>query len=127
MCQEVGHTLGLNHQDEAFDNPNLGTCMDYTSDPGTNQHPNPHDYEQLEAIYAHLDDINTVTSSISSGNGGNGRSNPVNVGQDIDLDNPSAWGKAIRQDAQGKNSLYIRNLSNGDKIFTFVIWINPTH
>ena len=31
MCQEVGHTLGLDHQDEIFDNVNLGTCMDYTN------------------------------------------------------------------------------------------------
>ena len=43
MCQEVGHTFGLDHQDETFDNPNLGTCMDYTNDPSTNQHPNTHD------------------------------------------------------------------------------------
>jgi len=33
MCQEVGYTFGLDHQDENFDNPNLGSCMDYTSDP----------------------------------------------------------------------------------------------
>ena len=39
-CQEIGHTLGLDHQDEIFVNPNLGTCMDYTNDPSTNQHPN---------------------------------------------------------------------------------------
>ena len=63
MCQEVGHTLGLDHQDENFDNPNLGTCMDYTSDPGTNQHPNQHDYDELEAIYAHLDTTTTVGSA----------------------------------------------------------------
>ncbi|HEX6871286.1 MAG TPA: hypothetical protein VF163_09340, partial [Micromonosporaceae bacterium] len=31
MCQEVGHTFGLDHQDENFNNANLGTCMDYTS------------------------------------------------------------------------------------------------
>jgi hypothetical protein len=30
---------------ETFDNPILGTCMDYTSDPTTNQHPNRHDYD----------------------------------------------------------------------------------
>jgi hypothetical protein len=47
MCQEVGHTFGLGHQDEDFDNANLGTCMDYTNDPDgsalgqlDNQHPN---------------------------------------------------------------------------------------
>lgn len=34
-CQEVGHTFGLDHRDENFDNGNLGTCMDYTNDPGT--------------------------------------------------------------------------------------------
>ncbi len=63
MCQEVGHTLGLDHQDETFDNANLGTCMDYTNDPSTNQHPNKHDYDQLETIYAHLDSTTSVGSS----------------------------------------------------------------
>lgn len=63
MCQEVGHTFGLDHQDENFDNPNLGTCMDYTSNPSTNQHPNQHDYDQLQAIYAHLDSTTTVGAS----------------------------------------------------------------
>ena len=118
MCQEVGHTLGLNHQDEIFDNANLGTCMDYTSDPSTNQHPNIHDYDQLELIYAHLDSINTV---ISSDGGGKGK--PASVGQDIDLNDPSAWGKAVKQDARGNNSLYERDLGNGEKLFTFVIWM----
>ena len=60
MCQEVGHTLGLDHQDEDFGNPPLGTCMDYTSDPTPNQHPNQHDYDQLEAIYEHLDSTTTI-------------------------------------------------------------------
>jgi hypothetical protein len=55
MCQEVGHTYGLDHQDEDFNNPNLGTCMDYTNDWSTNQHPNQHDYDQLAAIYSHND------------------------------------------------------------------------
>ncbi|MGH3734956.1 MAG: hypothetical protein ACRDT6_04955 [Micromonosporaceae bacterium] len=55
MCQEVGHDFGLGHQDENFTNPNLGTCMDYTNDWSTNQHPNQHDYDQLAAIYGHND------------------------------------------------------------------------
>lgn len=118
MCQEVGHTIGLDHQDEIFDNPNLGTCMDYTSDPSTNQHPNQHDYDELAVIYAHLDSINTIISSIT----GRGNSRPENFGQDIDLNDPSAWGKAVKQDARDNNSLYERNLGNGEKLFTFVIW-----
>src|SRR5262245_46251691 len=60
MCQEIGHTLGLDHQDTDFNNPNLGSCMDYTNDPSTNQHPNAHDYEELELIYAHLDSFTSV-------------------------------------------------------------------
>ena len=39
-CQEVGHTLGLNHSDTVMTNLNRGSCMDYTNDPsgtkGTN-------------------------------------------------------------------------------------------
>ncbi|HEY4523559.1 MAG TPA: hypothetical protein VJK04_01650 [Candidatus Paceibacterota bacterium] len=118
MCQEVGHTLGLDHQDEDFNNANLGTCMDYTNDPSTNQHPNQHDYDQLVTIYTHLDSTNTVTSSIDGG----GKGKPANVGQDIDLNDPSVWGKAVKQDARGNNSLYERDLGNGEKVFTFVIW-----
>lgn len=116
MCQEVGHTLGLDHQDEIFDNPNLGTCMDYTDDPSTNQHPNQHDYDQLVTIYTHLDG--------GKGKPANGKGKPANVGQDIDLNNPSAWGVAVKKDARGNNSLYERDLSNGEKLFTFVIWAN---
>ncbi|HSL97628.1 MAG TPA: hypothetical protein VK831_03560, partial [Candidatus Deferrimicrobiaceae bacterium] len=71
MCQEIGHTFGLDHQDENFNNPNLGTCMDYTSSPGTNQHPNQHDYQQLEDIYAHTDG-----SGGGGGGGGGGDSCP---------------------------------------------------
>ena len=63
MCQEVGHTFGLNHQDENFSNANLNTCMDYTNSPESNQHPNAHDYDQLGTIYGHLDSINTAASS----------------------------------------------------------------
>ena len=51
MRQEVGHVFGLAHQDEDFNNPNLGTCMDYTGDPESNQHPNQHDRDQLDTIY----------------------------------------------------------------------------
>ena len=63
MCQEVGHTFGLAHQDENFNNPNLGSCMDYTNFPESNQHPNTHDYQQLELLYGHTDSTNTVAAS----------------------------------------------------------------
>jgi len=130
MCQEVGHTFGLDHQDENFSNTNLGTCMDYTNDPDgsvfsqlNNEHPNAHDYEMMEQIYAH---INSPDSGPGNGKGGgNGRGNgnkPADVGADIDLNDPSEWGEAIRQDGAGNNSLYRRNLGNGFELITHVIW-----
>jgi hypothetical protein len=64
MCQEVGHDFGLAHQDEDFNNPNLGTCMDYPNDWSTNQHPNAHDYDQLATIYSH-NDSTPKTSGVS--------------------------------------------------------------
>lgn len=120
MCQEVGHAFGLGHQDEAFTNPNLGTCMDYTDDPdGTlknqlsNEHPNQHDYDQLATIYAHPDSGTTLSQSLSgAGRGSN----------DGSLENSAEWGKGLRQDGRGRTSLYERDLGNGKKIFTFVFW-----
>ena len=111
MCQEVGHTLGLDHQDENFSNPNLNTCMDYSNDPSTNQHPNAHDYEELAAIYAHLDSTTTLNANLPKGNG-----------LDVNLDNPSNWGQSLREDSKGKDSLFGRDLGSGMKLFTFVIW-----
>ncbi len=62
-CQEIGHTLGLAHADVNRSNLNLGTCMDYSSDPagthGTNgalanTAPSAADFTALAAIYATL-------------------------------------------------------------------------
>ncbi len=69
MCQEVGHTFGLDHQDENQTNANLGTCMDYTTNPSgppSNEHPNAHDYEELENIYAHVESTSTTSNTVSS-------------------------------------------------------------
>ena len=58
-CQEIGHDYGLAHVNENFNDPNTGSCMDYTNDParndgaGTNEYPNAHDYSLLESIYNH--------------------------------------------------------------------------
>jgi len=71
MCQEVGHTYGLDHQDEDFNNPNLGTCMDYTNDWSTNQHPNQHDYDELALIYNHTDAAAAKASNVTKIKTGN--------------------------------------------------------
>jgi len=117
MCQEVGHNFGLDHQDENFNNTNLGTCMDYTSNPDPNQHPNQHDYEQLETVYAHLDSFTTIQSGTQK----------LPLGLSIaggalnsDFENRSEWGKELKNN--GNVALYERDFGGGQKIFTFIIW-----
>jgi len=121
VCQEVGHIFGLDHQDEIFNNPNLGTCMDYTNVPAggnvgnlnygvSNLRPNTHDFIQLEEIYSHLETASTLPPKKNRGNA------------EVDLDNPSAWGKEISKSSDKKTTLYERDLGKGDKVFTFVIW-----
>lgn len=106
MCQEVGHTLGLDHQDEDFDNANLNTCMDYTSDPTSNQHPNSHDYQQLQSIYSHLDSTTTV-GMVTNGAIAN---------------SANSWGKLVSSSASGRTSWYRLDLGNGQSVLTHVIW-----
>ena len=101
MCQEVGHTLGLDHQDENFSNPNLGTCMDYTNDPSTNQHPNTHDYEELAIIYAHLDSTTTVAQASASA------AAMPRAMVDHDYAERSQWGKLIRSSKNGLKEVYM--------------------
>lgn len=125
MCQEVGHTFGLDHQDERFTNLNLGSCMDYTNDPtgtaGTNgtlnnEHPNQHDYEQLESIYAHLDSSTTVGQSV------NGMPPAM---AEINLDGPRQWGRPVKTSPNGRTSVYEHDFGAGNKVTTFVIWADP--
>jgi len=112
MCQEVGHDFGLDHQDENFNNPNLGTCMDYTSDPDgppSNEHPNQHDYDQLESIYAHLD---------GGGGGGGGTCHGHNPNCQTGVGNAPPFSQASR----ANGDLYIDELPNGGRRITHVFW-----
>lgn len=110
MCQEVGHILGLDHQDESMTNTDLGTCMDYTNNPANNQRPNAHDYAMLETIYAHLDTATTLSQSVAS------RSQALG-------DDPREWGREIRRSRDGRAGLYERDLG-GTKVFTHVFWVD---
>lgn len=127
ICQEVAHIFGLDHQDETFSNPNLGTCMDYTNDPdGTladpdqlsNEHPNQHDYDELVIIYNHSDSSTTVAQSLSN--------NPAANRDDEDVPLGTAqWGKLVRSSNRGRTEMYELNLGRGRKVFTRVIWADP--
>lgn len=121
VCQEVAHTFGLDHQDENFGNGNLGTCMDYTSDPDgppSNEHPNSHDYNQLEIIYAHLDSTTTVGQQVNI--------HPPAMNE-ILMETPAQWGRLIRSTNGGRTQLYMADFGadpagRRHRVFTFVIW-----
>lgn len=115
MCQEIGHTLGLDHQDETFDNANLGTCMDYTSNPVGNEHPNAHDYEQLVAIYSHTDGTDTVGQTV------NRVPEHVEFSRSAEF-GTAQWGKLVRSTNGGRTERYELDFGGGQKLFTFVIW-----
>jgi hypothetical protein len=123
-CQEVGHTYGLDHQDENFSNTNMGTCMDYTNDPtgtaGTNgtlnnEHPNAHDYDELNTIYSHLDSTTTVAF----------RANAAGAFGEPG-DSPREWGRAIHFDSRGRPDMFQRVDGPGLMTLTHVFWALET-
>lgn len=118
-CQEVGHTFGLDHQDENFNNANLNTCMDYTNVPSTNQHPNSHDYDELVTIYSHLDSTNTVGAPAPLTRGAR------NPNDDEPGDSPAEWGRAVRTDPSGRANVFEQDLGGGRKKVTHVFWVRP--
>ncbi len=101
LCQEVGHTFGLDHQKS----PKKQTCMNaqwgLTSSSFVS--PNPHDYDQLASIYAHLDPI-----SEEGGNGGG----PC----DKKPDHPKC------QAGSPGHSFEVERLANGQIMLTWITW-----
>lgn len=122
MCQEIAHAFGLDHQDENFGNGNIGSCMDYTSDPDgppSNEHPDSHDLAQLVTIYTHLDSSTTVGQTVQSGPG-KGKMPPAMA--DIEISGPGQWGKLIHSSHGGWKELYELDFGGGHKVITHVIW-----
>jgi hypothetical protein len=121
-CQELGHNVGLDHQDEDFDNASLLSCMDYQDPPF--EWANPHDFQQLQTIYTHTDSYNSYTGS-SGGGGGGGECNAppgkgcnkAGVGQD---DNDRGWGASLGR--KGNREKFLRIDPDGTRHITFVTW-----
>ena len=121
-CQEVAHNYGLDHQDETFNNVNVGSCMDYTNAPSggivggfnygpSNERPNAHDYEELEIIYSHADSAMRTMFGVQSNAGA------LEVG-----DTPDTWGRAIRYNKRGQPDTYEKADARGGKVITHVFW-----
>jgi hypothetical protein len=100
MCQEAGHTLGLDHQDES--GASLNTCMDYyqnTSSTDTKSTtPNQHDYDELATIYSHRDSTTTLGSTTA----------------------------VVPTGALGE-SKFVARQENGLTQVTFIRWATPIH
>ena len=54
LCHELGHSLGLEHDDENFYNKGTQSCMDYTAYVKDSQAPNKINYDELTAMYGKL-------------------------------------------------------------------------
>lgn len=126
-CQEIAHDFGLDHQDETFANANLGSCMDYTDDPDggaggassndpSNEHPNAHDFDQLETIYAHLDSTTTVSAALPS-------AVPPAM-RNIVLNGVEQFGPVVKvvKNGPGLATYHEQDFGNGNKIITHVFW-----
>jgi len=126
-CQEIAHDFGLDHQDEAFGPPNLGSCMDYTNDPDgggaygpSNEHPNAHDFAQIELIYAHLDSTTTVANVWDVVTMDATRPRTI----EEHLAETNQFGIPVRFDPQGRPSLFLMPAPDhaGEDHWTHVFW-----
>ena len=113
MCQEIGHTLGLGHNDEDFNTTN-GTCMDYSNNPEPNQHPDSHDYAMLEEIYKHLDSTTTVGASVAN-------AAPPAM-RNLVLQSVDQWGPVVSVARDGHQTAHVQDFGNGHRVITFVTW-----
>ena len=119
VCQEVGHTFGLDHQ--STDGGSLGTCMDYFSNTGSNAtstsstHPNLHDYDELTLIYNHNDGYNSysTTAAVAAGRLGV----PGKDGPDGADGNGTPGGASPE-----RGNWYVEDLGNGGRLVTHVFW-----
>ena len=125
ICQEIGHDWGLDHQDES--GADFNTCMDY-SDALDNAHPNQGDYNQLLCIYDPATNGVTLTSTNHSCTGTGHLDSSSTIGAapagfaNADVHAQENWGTKVRESADGRSALFVRDFGNGNKIFTFVFW-----
>jgi hypothetical protein len=120
-CQELGHNVGLDHQDENFNNAPLFSCMDYQDPPYP--YPNAHDFDQLVTIYDHTDSYNSYDGGGSSGGGGEcnappgkGCNKPAKNGSNGDI----GWGMSLGR--RGNAETFIRIDPDGTRHVTHVTW-----
>lgn len=136
-CQEIGHDYGLAHQNENFGTDETTSCMEYTSWPADNEHPDQHDYEQLQIIYGSGTGDGGGSDGGTDGGGGgkgkgggNGGGKPDGGGggkgkKKLVLpavgNTPEYWGRPIAYLPNGKPHTFVR-ASAGIMFVTHVTW-----
>jgi hypothetical protein len=122
-CQELGHNVGLDHQDEDFNNTSLFTCMDYQDPPYP--YPNSHDYQQLQTIYGHTDSYDSYDTGAGGGGGGGGSCNAppgkgCNKGNVPGNNRDIGWGQSLGR--HGQQETFMRTDPDGTRHITHVTW-----
>lgn len=126
-CQEIGHDYGLGHQDENFSTDDTTSCMDYTSWPDGNEHPDFHDYYQLLAIYSGGGTGGTGGTTGGGKGGGKGGGAGGGKGKNRVMlpavgNTPSTWGRPTEFLPNGRPHVFEREAS-GMKFVTHVTWL----
>jgi hypothetical protein len=129
ICQEVGHTFGLDHQDTS--GATFGTCMDYFHNANGDTRstlPDQGDYDQLACIYNKTLNGQTLTFA--------GATNPyraphscVGSGHDDGTTTVGAAGfspaaAALPAWANPSQEVYVAHLPNGLTQISYVRWAN---
>lgn len=124
-CQELGHDVGLGHQDEDFNTATSTSCMEYQDPPFPT--PDQHDRSQLDTIYAHTDSYNSYVSGDTGGGGGGGDGGGCNAppGKGCNKARPQnqadiGWGMSMGR--RGQQETFMRIDPDGTRHITFVTW-----
>jgi len=111
ICQEVGHTFGLDHQDTS--GASLNTCMDYYTNTSASDtlstHPNDHDYQELSIIYAHLDSTTTIGAATARGLATSDNARPDRTERNDRI----------------SDSTIVETFADGSKRITHIFWAIP--
>ncbi len=111
-CHELGHTIGLDHNDEIFDNEPTGTCMDYSNHIAEDLGPNEHDFEVLEEVYSHIDPYTTIGITEEPEQTGCKGRNPKCNGN---------LGQLVRSNKQ--EEMWIKDLPDNKSLRTYILLV----
>lgn len=128
-CHEQGHSIGLGHRDEDFNNPNIGSCMDYTSDVDgggaygpSNLYPDDVDAAVLnsDAMYGAGHGGFDHGGGTTSGGGGGGP--PEGKGPNKLSEHFPEWGAIVGYDGLGRPNEFVQIVAPGLTKRTHVTW-----